>query len=127
MSFSLSAQERISVEAYYDLYGNSVNCCNAAGHSSVCLNPACGYSPILSVIVWVGEIGIERFEYSIVESHENWEIIFILRISGSVLWIFFKPWCWEHWSWYLLSVLWEYPRKGLCRGRTEGSSHIVGV
>lgn len=67
MSFSLSAQERISVEAYYyHLSGNSVNYCNAAVRSSVCLNPACGYRPIFSEIVWVGEIGAERFECSTV-------------------------------------------------------------
>lgn len=67
MSFSQSAQERISVEAYYyHLSGSSVNYCDAAGHSSVCLNPPCGYHPVLSVIVWVGEIGAERFECSTV-------------------------------------------------------------
>lgn len=67
MTFSQSAQERISVESYYyHLSGNSVNYCNAADHSSVCLNPACECSPILSVIVWVGEIGAERFECSTV-------------------------------------------------------------
>lgn len=63
MSFS----QRISVEAYYyHLSGNSVNCCNTAGRSSVCLNLACGYSLVLSEIVWVGEIRGKRFECSTV-------------------------------------------------------------
>lgn len=84
-------------------------------------------------LLWL--FGLVKFELkslnvalcSIVESREYWQIICILRISGSMLRISFKPWCWEHCSWYLLFVLWEYPWKWLCRIRTEGSSHVVGV
>lgn len=64
---------------------------------------------------------------SVVQSHEYWEIICILRISGSVLWISFKPWCWEHWSWYLLFVLWEVSQEGIMQKQNRRQFYVVGV
>jgi len=56
MSFSQSAQKRISVEAYYYyLRGNTVNYCIAAGHSSVRLKASLWIQPS-PFCDWIGEI-----------------------------------------------------------------------
>lgn len=95
--------------------------------------PACGYSPILFVIVWVGKIWAEGLNvaiFNIVVSHENNEKLFAslgyqvvccgfcLKLGVGSLDLVFVV---------CLVGAPGYPRKGLYKSRAESSSHLWGV